>query len=158
MFGVVEITILNIGDGKLNPVIGKEPGVPDNAITRLQIFICHMRTVFYCVIHAIPLTESCEREQANPLAEASLGTFIDFGSPCVDQVPNLVLVLLGHLLDPFDEIAERLLIMLWPCERKIKRFTIEPINFLPQYWLASTRSIATPMWLVAVIPHAGSGS
>ena len=74
VFGVVEVLLLDLAVGIVNPVLGKKPSVPDNKIARLQLRTCQARPAFCRVAQVLQPAEPGERKPANPFAEDQLWT------------------------------------------------------------------------------------
>ena len=121
MFVVVKVPRFDLSVGRLNPVLGKKPSVPDNEIAWFQLFVGRARPVLCRVVQVLLRAKPGEGEAANPFAEAGFGSFIDFRlRPLVDQVPHPGLVFLGQSWKPLNEVTQRLRIILRPCECEIE--------------------------------------
>ena len=104
-------------DGRIDPGIGEQPGMPNNRVTRLQPIICCARPLPCLALYAVPTTAPGKRAPANPFAEMGLGLVARLGMrPSIDQIPNPNLVFDGQAMKQLDKRAELPLVRIRPSE------------------------------------------
>ena len=121
MLLVVESLQFFLVDGRIDPGIAEQPGVPDNRITRLQPIIGGACALPCLASNSVTTTAPGKRASANPLAETSLGLVgrLRFG-PGVDQIPNSNLVFVGQAVKQCDKFAERPIVVVRPRENEVE--------------------------------------
>ena len=132
-------------DGRIDPDIGEQPGVPDRRITRFQPVICLACALSCLASNAVETTAPGKRATANSLAETGLGLVVCLPiSPGVDEIPYSQLVGVGQALKQPDKIPERPLVVIRPRENEVERLPCELVELFVRCTSAGARRVVTP--------------
>ena len=145
MLRMVEFLHCFLIDGRIDPGVGEQPGVPDHRITRFQPVICPACALSCLASNAVATTAPGKCATANSLAETGFGLVVRLRvSPGVDEIPYSQLVCVGQALKQPDKIPERPLVVIRPRENEVERLPRELVELFVRCTAAGARRVVTP--------------